>query len=373
MANFWNLIVQSNTFNFIVMLAILAVAYQKLNLSSAIEKMKSEIIDFIEKSKTERKDSEVHLTNTKKSVENLDSEIRETLEKSKAIAQNVFDEIQGMAQKSVEKIEANVDKIIDNETRKVNTKLSQTTADSAVSLATLKLKEHFATKPELHAKNINEAIETLDKVQWAAISSTPLHALSNREQNVVASLNSSFETSTSENLSDKIITYSAQNYAQALFETGQAFEGELLTVLEVFKTSADFKNIMSNPAIDLNVKFSILDEVFQGKVDEKVLQFVKILIEKNRLSELDGILTSYTQLVREYNNVKEVEIISAIELSNDFKTKIKDKLTEKLNKTVLPQWKTDSEIISGLIFKIGDNIIDISIKNKVESIGKNIR
>lgn len=166
MANFWNLIVQSNTFNFIVMLVILGILWQKLNLSSAIEKMKAEIVAFIENSKTERTNSEKHLADTKKSVENLDTEIKEALDKSKVLAQNVFDEIQTMAEKSVEKIEANVDKIIDNETRKVNTKLSNATADSAINLATLRLKEMFESNPELHNKHINDAIETLDRISW---------------------------------------------------------------------------------------------------------------------------------------------------------------------------------------------------------------
>lgn len=165
MAEFWDLIVRSNTFNFIVLLVILAIIYQKLNISSAIEKMKSDIATFLENSKKEREASEKHLTDTKKSVEHLDEEIKETLEKSKVLAQNVFDEIQSMAQKSVEKIEANVDKIIDNETRKINTKLSQTTAGSAVDLATARLKEMFEKNPELHEKHINDAIETLDRIK----------------------------------------------------------------------------------------------------------------------------------------------------------------------------------------------------------------
>ena len=156
MANFWNLIVQSNTFNFIAMLVILGILWQKLNLSSAVEKMKSEIALFIENSKTERANSEKHLADTKKSVENLDAETKESL----------FDEIQTMAQKSVEKIEANVDKIIDNETRKVNTKLSNATADSAINLAKSRLKEMFDANPELHNKHINDAIETLDRISW---------------------------------------------------------------------------------------------------------------------------------------------------------------------------------------------------------------
>lgn len=164
MAEFWNLIVQSNTFNFIVLLVILAIIWQKLNVSTVIEKMKSEIVAFIENSNTERENSEKHLADTKKSIENIETEIKATLDKSKELAQNVFEEIQEMAAKSVEKIEANVDKILDNETRKVNTKLSNETADHAVELATTKLKDMFAQNKELHNKHIDEAIETLDRI-----------------------------------------------------------------------------------------------------------------------------------------------------------------------------------------------------------------
>lgn len=172
---------------------------------------------------------------------------------------------------------------------------------------------------------------------------------------------------------DKIITYSAQNYAEALFESGQGFSADLNTVLEVIKTSADFMHIMSNPAIDLNVKFSILDEIFKNKIDDKVLQFIKILTEKNRLVELEEIRDAYNEKVNEANNIKLVEITSAIELNEDFKTRIINKLGEKLGKTIVPEWKTDKEIISGLVFKIGDDIVDASLLNKIESIGKNIR
>lgn len=172
---------------------------------------------------------------------------------------------------------------------------------------------------------------------------------------------------------DKIITYSAQNYAEALFETGKNFAGDLNTVLEVMKSAADFMHIMSNPAIDLNVKYSILDEIFNNKIDDKVLQFIKILTEKNRLGEFEEIRDSYLERVNEANNIKLVEITSAIELNDDFKTRITNKLGEKLNKTIVPEWSINPEIIAGLMFKIGDDIIDTSLKNKVESIGKNIR
>ncbi len=172
---------------------------------------------------------------------------------------------------------------------------------------------------------------------------------------------------------NEIITNSAQNYAKALFETGQNFAADLDCVQKVITTSDDFNSIISNPAIDLQLKYSILDEIFQNQIDEKVLRFIKILTEKNRLGEFNEICAAYNEKVQDANNIKIAEITSAIELNDEIKTKIVTKLSEKLNKKIHPQWKINPEIISGLVFKIGDDIIDTSLQTKIESIGKNIR
>ena len=164
MAEFWDLIVKSNTFNFIVMLVIFAIIWQKANISEKIEKMRLEIADFIEKSKIEKENAEKELTLTKDSVANIAEIIEEKLSNAKVSAQNVFEEINNMAIVNVERIKSNVDKIIDNETRKINTKLSNETIDNAIQLAKSKLKEHFEQNPQLHEQYINENIETLDRI-----------------------------------------------------------------------------------------------------------------------------------------------------------------------------------------------------------------
>ena len=170
-----------------------------------------------------------------------------------------------------------------------------------------------------------------------------------------------------------IITNSAQNYAQALFEIGLNFEKDLAYVLNTIDSSADFTNIISNPAIDLNTKDEILNEIFQNKIDEKVLQFIKILTEKKRINELAKIYEAYNKKIQEHNNIIVIEITSAIELDEETKTQIVNKWTKKTKKTIIPQWNINKDIISGLVFKINDNIIDTSLLNKIESIGKNIR
>lgn len=165
MAELWDLIVRSNTFNFIVLLAILAVIWNKLNISEKLEFMRQEIADFIEKSKQEKDNAQKQLKTTKKDVEHLSEEINETLEKAKISAQNVFDEIKQMTKIGIEKIEANVDKIIDNETRKINSKLTIETSQKAIDLAKEKLQKMFDENPQMHNTFIEQSIETLDKVK----------------------------------------------------------------------------------------------------------------------------------------------------------------------------------------------------------------
>ena len=171
----------------------------------------------------------------------------------------------------------------------------------------------------------------------------------------------------------KCVTYTANNYAQALFEAGSNFSSDLKTVLDVINNNADFVTVISNPAIDRNLKYSIIDEIFKEKIAPDVVQFIKILIEKGRFSEFEGIYDCYVLKVDEALGVQEVEIVSAVALSDEKKSEIVQKLSEKFGKKILPEWVQDESIIAGLIFKIGDDVIDTSLKKRLDNISKNIR
>lgn len=163
---------------------------------------------------------------------------------------------------------------------------------------------------------------------------------------------------------------SAITYAKSLFETNKDALQDLNTVFEVMKLSKEFELTMLNPSVSLQIKYDIVDEVFKKKLDEKVLNFVKILIEKNRFNEFSQIIRAYSNVLDEVNNVKRVEIVSAIELSDTQKQKTIDKLKAKLNKEVKVNWTLDAGIIGGLVIKIDDNIIDTSLKNKLDKLSK---
>ena len=175
------------------------------------------------------------------------------------------------------------------------------------------------------------------------------------------------------------ISQSAKTYADALIKMSQdglmTYDDilkDLETVTEIIKSSADLKNVLVTPAVPTEQKLEIINDIFNNQINQNILNFLKILAEKKRFNEFEEIIEAFKQELDEINNVKRITVISAIDLSDEYKQKIINKLHEKLNKTIYAEWQKDEAVIGGLIIHIDDNVIDTSIKNKLENLSKNI-
>ena len=181
------------------------------------------------------------------------------------------------------------------------------------------------------------------------------------------------------NSNEKQISTSAKNYADSLIQVGKdgvmsydAILNDLNTVKDITSESAELVSVMENPAISINSKNEIIDSVFANQVSDKIINFLKILIDKKRFYEIDQIIQCYKTEVDKINNIQQVEVVSAVELTDDRKERLTEKLKSKLNKQVKVNWILDNDIIGGLIIKINDDVIDNSLKNKLETLSKNI-
>lgn len=175
------------------------------------------------------------------------------------------------------------------------------------------------------------------------------------------------------------ISLSAKNYSKALVEMVRdnviSFEDlskDLATVSEILETSQDLRLTLENPTVSEEVKSQIVEEVFKNEVQPQVVSFLKVLIDKNRFSEFSQIKADYEIKLDDVNKIQAVEITSAVELSEEYRERILQKLSEKLQKNIRPNWKVDENIIAGLIYRINDNVIDTSIKSKLDKLNKNL-
>lgn len=156
--NFWNAIVQSNTFNFAVLLLIFAVLYKKLNISNTIENLKQDIIKKIENAKSEREQAKQKLLSAKQLVEHLDEDIKERLNDANTRATGLSEQIIKNAQEQVKLIEKNVQNVISGEEKTLSTQLSDKALKASVELAKQKIIKTLEDNPKLHDKFIEESI-----------------------------------------------------------------------------------------------------------------------------------------------------------------------------------------------------------------------
>lgn len=174
----------------------------------------------------------------------------------------------------------------------------------------------------------------------------------------------------------------AKRYAKALIElcldasnTGDnsSFDkiyNELDLIFQTIDKNDELKSFLFAPPVSKEDKKDVLNRVFEGKVDSCILNFLFLLNENSRLEILDEILRALKNYIDEEKNILNVDILSAVELTDTQKETLKLKLQNKTGKTINPNYSLNKEILGGLIIKIDDMVIDLSLINKIENLRK---
>lgn len=164
LVNFWNLIVESNTFNFIVLILIFAILFKKINISSVIEKIRDEIVNTIEKAKKEQENAKNKLLNAEKAIENIDDEIKQKLNEASKRAEDMSKQILDNTDLRLKLIEKNIERVVNAEEKTLSAKMTEKTLKTSVELAKKQIINMLESNPDMHNKYIDESIENLDRV-----------------------------------------------------------------------------------------------------------------------------------------------------------------------------------------------------------------
>lgn len=111
-----------------------------------------------------------------------------------------------------------------------------------------------------------------------------------------------------------------------------------------------------------------MSQIFTGKVSSLTVNFLSLLAENNRLNILDDILFSFKDDINKLQNIVPAVITSVIELDLEQKKKLVEKLQNKIKAEITPEFRLDKAILGGLVIKINDTVIDLSIKKKIENL-----
>ena len=164
----------------------------------------------------------------------------------------------------------------------------------------------------------------------------------------------------------------SKTYGDALFEVAHEknqldeFLEEVKAVLTAIQENDELIKLISHPKIAKEEKTALVEEIFKGRVSMELSGLMYMLTEKGRFAEIDDVLNYFLDRVKEHKNIGTAYVSTAIELSDVQKAAVEKRLLETTKYVEFEMhYSVDAELIGGMVIRIGDRVVDSSIKTKL--------
>ncbi|MDZ4711328.1 MAG: ATP synthase F1 subunit delta [bacterium] len=169
-----------------------------------------------------------------------------------------------------------------------------------------------------------------------------------------------------------MLSKAARRYSIALYEVAESqgnieqVSKDISDILGLINSNTNFALFLSSPVINRIKKTEIVKEIFGGKVSELTMSFMVLLLSRGREKLTRDVFFDFLNLKKEKNGIVDVSIRSAVELNDEEKARMKEKIDGYTHLKSDMTFEIDKSIIGGFIAKINDTVLDASIKRQLE-------
>lgn len=173
----------------------------------------------------------------------------------------------------------------------------------------------------------------------------------------------------------------AKRYAKAIFSLGkeqdkvESYAETLNGIAELFLDSElEFEDALTNPLYPLEARQKVMARVAEAVgVDPVMTSFLNLLVEKKRVDVLPEIASAVQEMVDREENISHGSVVSAIELDSALLEKIQATLEKITGNKVILETQVDPSIIGGIVAKVGDLVLDGSIRTQLNGLKESIK
>lgn len=161
-----------------------------------------------------------------------------------------------------------------------------------------------------------------------------------------------------------------RTYATAFYESAwEHWLTTLTTVAEKLEQGPDLRGLLHGTGTDFAQRQRMLDSILPPDVDLPVRNFLYTLLQRNDLYLLNEIITALRQQIRGVETGPiEVEVVSAVPLSDEERQTLVAKLQQQSGNNLDIHYRVDPSILGGLVIRIGDKLIDSSVAKRLATI-----
>jgi F-type H+-transporting ATPase subunit delta len=167
----------------------------------------------------------------------------------------------------------------------------------------------------------------------------------------------------------------AEVYGRSLFEVASEHDEtdelreQLGQFADALEDNRDLGIFFFSPYFSTQEKKDGLKGLLEG-ADETLINFLELLIEKHRMPVIFRIRRVFDGLWEQAHHVLPVQIATAVELDEDVARKLGDRIAETTGQKIELTASVDADIIGGIILRVGNSILDASIRNRLDNLRK---
>ena len=167
----------------------------------------------------------------------------------------------------------------------------------------------------------------------------------------------------------------ARRYAQALLELGveqkelDRLVDEMGLFAETWETSHDLRNAVENPLVPHAAKKAVVNEIADRLgAASTVRHAILLLVDRRRTKALPYVARTLRELADARKGVVRAEVTTAVQLGETYYARLQAQLEKMTGKHVVIDRHTDASLIAGVVTRIGDRIIDGSLRTRLQSV-----
>ncbi len=168
-------------------------------------------------------------------------------------------------------------------------------------------------------------------------------------------------------------------YGEALFELAveegreEELMNEVILLRELLSENPDFGKLMNHPKVLKEDKLEVLEAVFKGRISEELVGFLHLIVSKDRYGEIDSILDYFINEVKQVKGIGVAYVATALDLSEAKKKEVEQKLLSTTSFTRMEMhYQVDESLIGGMVIRIGDRVVDSSIRSKLSGLEREL-
>lgn len=156
-----------------------------------------------------------------------------------------------------------------------------------------------------------------------------------------------------------------ENLAEVIWE-------EMNAVRQIMRENPDYMSLLSNASLSKQERTALLQEAFGEQVQKYLLNFLKILCERDLLGEFGGCCEEYRKRYYRDHNMVEAIITSAVALTREQLRALQTKLEAVTGKTVVPVQKVDTGLVGGVRVEMEGKMLDGSVQSRLQGLSRKL-